>query len=171
MRKNILAIIILATVLINLTLTGVTLFVVIPNANRTNELVTKILSIIDLELESPDEADNISIEDITAFNVNEDGDMPVNLKKTDGSSVTHYVAVSCSLSLNKKAEDFSKKQALLTEQLSFIKETVQTEIGNYTFENVMDNKENIKLAILDKLKEHFETESIIGVSFSNFVVQ
>lgn len=171
MRKNILAIIILATVLINLTLTGVTLFIVVPNSNRTNELVTKILSIIDLELESPHENDNISIEDIATFNANEDGDMPINLKKSSANSTSHYVAISCSLSLNKKAEDYEEKLPLLTEQISVIRETVQNEVGNYTYETIMDNKENIKVAILEKLKEHFETEFIIGVSFSNFVVQ
>ena len=53
MRKNILAVIILAATLINLTLTAVMMFTFIPYTKNANTLVKNILGVLDLELESP----------------------------------------------------------------------------------------------------------------------
>lgn len=170
MKKNILAIVILATTVINLTLTAVSLFVVIPSTKRTDNLVKKVVSIIDLELESPiedTEDAGISIEDLSTYAIN---DMTVNLKKSSDSKA-HYAAVNCTLSLNKKAKDFAKKEPLLAEQEGYIREVIQTEIGNYTFDTVLDNKENIKDAIQETLKAKFNSEFIVRVSFSSFLVE
>lgn len=171
MKKNIMAVIILATTLINLTLTVVTLFIVIPNASRTNNLITKVLSVIDLELESATAEENqvISIEDIATYKIADD--MTINLRKTEGDTKTHYAIVNCSLSLNKKSEDYESKQPLLAEQEGYIRETVQTEISNYTIEDIHENKENIKTAIQQKLAERFQSDFIIGVSFSTFIAE
>ena len=53
MKKNMLAVLILLVLVVNLTLTAYMIFTVLPNAKRTDELITKIMQIIDLELESP----------------------------------------------------------------------------------------------------------------------
>ncbi len=170
MKKNILAIFILATTVINLTLTAVSLFVVIPSTKRTDNLVKKVVSIIDLELESPIKGlndDGISIEDITTHEIN---DMTVNLKKSSDSKA-HYAAVNCTLSLNKKAKDYAKKEPLITEQEGYIREVIQTEIGNYTFDTILDNKDNIRTAIQETLNVKFNSDFIVRVSFSSFIVK
>ncbi|WP_066720337.1 flagellar basal body-associated FliL family protein [Clostridium sp. Marseille-P299] len=171
MKKNILTIIILAATVINLTLTAVSLFVVIPSARRTDNLVKKVVSIIDLELESPIpqvDSTGISIEDIGTHEVK---DITVNLKKSANDTKAHYAAVNCSLALNKKDKDYEKKQPLLTEQEGYIREVIQTEIGSYTFDTVLDNKDNIKKAIKDTLTAKFNSEFIIDVSFGSFIVE
>ena len=61
MRKNILTIIILAMALINIILSAVLIFAIIPTANKTNQLVTKVAQIVDLELESPEGKRVISV--------------------------------------------------------------------------------------------------------------
>ena len=48
MKKNILAIIILAATIVNITLSAIMLFTVVPKAQRTDALIQKIVSIIDL---------------------------------------------------------------------------------------------------------------------------
>lgn len=171
MKKNILAIIILAATVINLTLTAVSLFVVIPSTKRTDNLVKKVVSIIDLELESPIPGlinNGISIEDIEPYKVE---DITVNLKKSASDTKAHYAAVSCSLSLNKKEKDYAKKYPLLEQQEGYIREVIQTEIGNYTFDTVLENKDNIKKAIQETLIAKFNSEFIIGISFSSFIVE
>ena len=48
-----LTVLVLILCIVNLTLSAYIVFTVVPNAQRTDTLITKILQIIDLELESP----------------------------------------------------------------------------------------------------------------------
>lgn len=170
MKKNILTIIILAATLINVTLTAVTLFVVIPNAKKTDTLITKVLSVIDLELESPNAGkEEISLDDIEPYQIEEE--MTINLKKAANDKIAHYAVVKCSISLNKKSEDYDKKYALLIKQESLVKEIIQDEISNYTVDTIDENKNNIKTAIREKLNTSFDSDFVLQVSFSTFIVQ
>ena len=82
MKKNMLAVLILVVLVVNLTLTGYMIFTVVPNAKRTDDLITKIMQIIDLELESP-LPENINIDysilDVEKVNLDE---MKTNLKSS-----------------------------------------------------------------------------------------
>ena len=71
MKKNMLAIVILAATIVNIVLTALMLFTVIPKEQRTDALIQKICTIIDLELEDPDAADYIEIpfEDRETYNL------------------------------------------------------------------------------------------------------
>ena len=51
MKRNMLAIVILAATLVNIALTALMLFTVVPKAQRTDALIQKICSVIELELE------------------------------------------------------------------------------------------------------------------------
>ena len=61
MKKNMLAIVILAATIVNVVLTALMLFTVIPKAQRTDALIQKICAILDMELENPDAADYADI--------------------------------------------------------------------------------------------------------------
>ena len=52
MKKNILTIVILAMCFVNIVLSAILIFVMIPTANKSIRLVNKVAQIIDLELES-----------------------------------------------------------------------------------------------------------------------
>ena len=51
MKKNMLAVLILILIIVNITLTAVMMFTVVPNAKQTDNLITRLMQIIDLELE------------------------------------------------------------------------------------------------------------------------
>ena len=51
MKKNLMTVIILALVLVNLVLTAILAFTIIPQTRKSNQLIDKIASAIDLELE------------------------------------------------------------------------------------------------------------------------
>ena len=51
MKKNILTIVIMAATLINLVLSAVMIFSVVPAMNKTSNLVDKVASVVDLEIE------------------------------------------------------------------------------------------------------------------------
>lgn len=170
MKKNILTIIIMAIVLINTVLTGVLIFTIVPTANKTNQLVNKVASIVNLELEDPEaEEEQISVSDIVSFDLPDK--LTINLKSTDGSA--HYAILYVSLSMNSKHEDYEALNAKVAENKVAIEEIVMEEFGKYTMANIKDNtiKESIKAEVLKRIQEHFESDFIINVSFGNIVMQ
>ena len=87
MKKNILTIVILALCLINMVLTSVMIFTIVPTSNKTNRLISQISSVIDLELESPEQAEEeeqIPVTEIETYKVangEEGGALTINLKQ------------------------------------------------------------------------------------------
>ena len=173
MKKNMLAVVILAATLINLTLTAVSLFVVVPNAKQTNALITKVLQVIDLELESPIPMANNSIDitDLETYLLNENNEIYVTLTNETNETKTHMASVKCSLSINKKSEDYSTLQPLIAEQEDRIIEIVSKVIEGYKKSNLLENKELIKETILTEVQALFGSDFIVNVTFSQFLAQ
>lgn len=167
MKKNILTVIILALTLINAGLTAFLIFVIVPTSNKTNNLVNKVAQIIDLELEAPkaDEED-ISISDITTYDLTDK--QTYNLKKSDERN--HYASMYVTLSINKKHKDTEKYQELLKENENIISEIIRTEFSKYTIDEVNENMKTIKENVKDDIRDHFNSEFIINVSFGNLIM-
>ena len=73
MKKNILTIVIMAATLINLVLSAVMIFSVVPAMNKTSNLVDKVASVVDLEIEDANkDAQDYTVEDLKPFEVNYD---------------------------------------------------------------------------------------------------
>ncbi|MBH1941996.1 flagellar basal body-associated FliL family protein [Mobilitalea sibirica] len=168
MKKNILTIIILAMALINVVLSAVIIFVIVPTSNKTNNLVSKVAQIIDLELESPDaDQAQISVSDIETYDIEEK--LTINLKKSD--SKNHYAILYVALSINKKHKDTVTLQPLIQENETIIKEMIRDEFTKYTIDEVDANKNAIKDRILARIQEYFESDFIINVSFGNLILE
>ncbi|HWT76305.1 MAG TPA: flagellar basal body-associated FliL family protein [Mobilitalea sp.] len=168
MRKNILTIIIMAIVLINTVLTGVLIFAIVPSANRTNQLVTKVASIVDLELENPDAAKaEVSIADIVSYELPDKLTIP--LKSTDSNP--HYAVFYVSLAMNSKHADYATLNTKIAENKNAIEEIVQNAFSQYTADevNVNSNKEKIKEQVLAGVQDLFKSDFIMKVSFGNII--
>lgn len=161
MKKNFLTVIILALGIVNMILTAVIVFAVVPTTMRTNELISKVASTIDLEINGSPENQKLSIEDIEEYKLSQD--LTINLKK-DIDKEAHYVQVTASLSINKKSEDYEKFQPLVTANENKIDEIIQNEFMKYTMDEVMEKKEEIKSNILADLQEYFNSDFIVGVT-------
>lgn len=166
MKKNILTVIILAIVLINTVLTGVLIFTIVPTANKTNTLVSKVASIVDLELESPDNKNNVGVEDIKTYPFPEE--LTVNLKSINGKE--SYAKVNVSLSMNIKHKDYGKLQGSIEENIVVLQEFVQDEFAKYTKDEILNSKEKIKQDILKKIKEYTKSDFIIRVNFGKLLI-
>ena len=167
MKRNMLAIVILAATLVNVVLTALMLFTVIPKAQRTDALIQKICSIIDLELEDPNAADyaEIPFEDRETYNLA--SKITVNLKKAEGEAKSSYAQVEVTLMLNKKAESYETVQPLLVNYESVIKTIVSEEIAKYTTDNLDENKDAIQKMLWTRLSTEFgTTDLLIGVVLS-----
>ena len=86
MKKNLMSVLILALVLANLILTAILMISVVPQSKKANELITKVCSAIDLELESGKEegAIDVPMSQIEEVKLSDGEKMTINLKNTDG---------------------------------------------------------------------------------------
>ena len=168
MKKNILTIIVLAATLVNLTLTALMLFVYLPNAQKMNNMITKICQVIDMELENPivtEKEPEVLATDLESYVIGTN--MTINLTKaSDGKQ--YYAQVTATVMLNKKAKDYATISPLMTSQVESIKEVIVNEIGKLTNENFVASQSAAKEKILAQLRQDYGTECIYRIVFGNY---
>lgn len=169
MKKNLITVIILALCVVNLILNIMLVFVCMPSAQKTNNLITEIASVLNLELESGDGKPSVALENIATYNVEA---QVVNLKD-DGSGNSHYVQMGLTLELDNSSEDYAALNTVLGSAEGAVFDEARNVVQNYTYEDVSDQEvqEKIKEQILDKLQKKYGTQCIYGVSFSKFTTQ
>lgn len=167
MKKNMLTVIILALCLVNTILSALVVFVVVPTSRRTDRLITQVASVINLELEG-EGASKVDIASIETYKIEESKTM--NLKTSENGKEHYAVMDYVSLSINKESEDYERLQPLLETQNSAIMDVVDSVISNYTYEEAINNREQMKEEILEELKKHFgSVDFVIGVTLGNLL--
>lgn len=170
MKKNILAILILAATLINLTLSAIMMFTFIPYTQNANTLVKNILGVIDLELESPlpgDYTASYKLEDLEFYTLLTEA--TANLKKGDDGKA-HYAQVSCTIAINKADEDYKNYGALIDTHKSELIKFVYEEIAKYTYDECIASQAIIEENILNAVQEYFYSRFVVRVTL-NIIVQ
>jgi len=171
MKRNIFSIVIMALVVVNLVLTAIMMFSVVPASKKTNALVTQICSVLDLELEgsaSKNEDGSIPIEQIATYDIADS--MTVNLKK-DADGKEHYAVFSVTLSMDKKSEGYETYGEGIAEKESLIKSEIIDVVSSFTMEEAQSNKEGLQEALKQRLSEMFDSDFIIKVAFRDIVFQ
>ncbi len=177
MKKNILTIVILALGLINVVLTSVMIFTIVPTANKTNRLISQIASVIDLELESPeggDEQKQIPVTELETYQVKngENGDtMTINLTPGTDNKEHYAMLDSVTLSVHKKSKDYKKLSGTLETSTNKILEIVSNQFTKYTYEDAKVSREEMKANILKEIQNYFQSDFIVDVSFDNLRFQ
>ena len=169
MKKNLITVIILALCVVNLILNILLVFVCMPSAKKTNNLISEIASVLNLELEGSKDAPAVDLEDMATYNVEA---QVVNLKD-DGSGTSHYVQVGLTLEMDKSSKDYESLNTVLQEAGGAVFDEARNVIQNYTYVVVSDQKvqEKIKKDILDSLQKKYATQCIYNISFSKFTTQ
>jgi flagellar basal body-associated protein FliL len=168
MKKNIFSILILALVIVNLALTGIMMFSVVPAANKTNALVTQICSILKLDLEATRGKDAISIDQIATYDIADK--FTVNLKK-DADGKEHYSVFSVTLSMDKESEGYKTYGESISEKESLIKDKVISVVSGFTLAEAQSDKGALQEAIKQSLNDMFESDFIIKIAFRDIVFQ
>lgn len=172
MKRNLISVIILAFSIINFILLAIIVFTVIPTNKKTDNLITKIASIIDTSLESvgEDTIEQVPLSDQTIYTSQEDS--TITLKSTGEDK--HYVQVRLAIALNKKSKDFKKYDPSADTGIgsyeSTIQSAVRSEIEKYTPEECTNNAEQIEENCKKAIKDLFNSDVIYDVTFSKFVV-
>ena len=165
MKKNMLTILVVILCIVNLTLSAYIVFTVVPNAQRTDKLITRILQIIDLELESPLPQDINNTYDIENIEKYEIEDMTTNVAAgKDGKS--HYAKISASLTINNKDDDYAKLNPKVETMKADIVSIIKENVSKYDNEQLSlpETKKAVKEQILSDVQTLFNSKFIVDVT-------
>ncbi|MCR5581167.1 MAG: flagellar basal body-associated FliL family protein [Pseudobutyrivibrio sp.] len=172
MKKNLITVIILALVVVNLVLTAVLTITIIPETQKANELITKVCSAIDLDLQAGDTAGSLSIDvsSMVDYAVNGGETQTINLADS-GDGNLHYAVLGVSLSLDSTNEDYINTYSDLTPHDSIINDTIKTVVSSHTIDDLRTNEDGVKEEILEALQTLFKSSFIVRVNFSSATYQ
>lgn len=159
MKKNLISIVILSLLIVNIVISSITLFSVFGTNQKTAALVTDIAAAIALDLDTEEEAVQVSIVDVVTYDIAE---MTIPLKNGEDGKA-HYALVSVTLSMNSKDEDY-EAYSDLTSRESLIKGEINSVIAQYTMEQAMDNGALIEEQILERIQTLFNSKFIYDVT-------
>lgn len=174
MKKNLMSVIILALVFANFVLTALLVFSMLPGAKKQNELIEKVCSAIDLELNSGAASgpSNIPIDQIEVYQVNGGTVLNMNLKAAEGDKESHFAVLSVDLSLNTKSDNYEKyPPEYLSGKDGLIRDDIIKVVGSYTKAEFDADPVEVQNAILADLQNMFGRDYIVGVSFSSKTTQ
>ncbi|WP_167956868.1 flagellar basal body-associated FliL family protein [Anaerosporobacter faecicola] len=171
MKRNILTIVILALSIVNLVLTAVIVFSVVPNVNKTNNLIDQVAQIINLDLEAQNGNEKvITVDDLENYDLDEE--LVINLKKDSDSSKERYAVVSkISISLYKGVDDFSKVKKNIEASTSNVYDIIRKSFSNYTKDEAKLNEDVIKENIIKMLNEKYGDKVVQDIAFGSLVYQ
>ena len=188
MKKNIFSVIITALTVINVVLTAVMFFVMLPTFQKTNTLITQVASVLNLELDgdaapltvenflgldgdaAADPDANYSFEDMKPITVDfGDKDATFNMKTgTDGKE--HYALLSgYNLYLNSKADDYDKINEMLTADQTQITGIITNVIQAHTSED--GEQAVIEKEALEKIQELLDSKVAVKLNLNGYVRQ
>lgn len=169
MKKNILTIVIMAATVVNLILTIIMVFSIVPAANKTNRLADKVAEVIDMELEQED-AENYSFEDLMPYEVEFENKQTINLKKDEGDKEAHYVVIDgFTVSLYKEADDYDKIYESVQTSPVYVTDCVKSAIAEQTINTL--NEESIKASALAKIQEFYNSKCIVRMDLNGYMYQ
>jgi flagellar FliL protein len=157
MKKNILAIAILAAVIANIILSVVILFSVVPAANNANKLVQKICTVINLELENPDAATYAKVPLASRVPYQIGDKLTVGLKKGEGDTKAAYALATWSLILNSDAPNYKEVTAVIDNQKAVLNDHMISLIKGYTADELEKNEAALKGELISYCRTYFRT--------------
>lgn len=169
MKKNILTIVIMASTVVNLILTIVMVFSIIPAMNKTNKLVDKVASVIDLEIEKEEDA-AYSVEDLEAYDIPFESKQTINLKRDAGDNEDHFVVIEgIVVSFNKEADDYSKISESVKAANVYVSDFVKEAISEQTISTLNEN--SVKELALAKIQDFYDSKCIVRISLTGYMFQ
>lgn len=174
MKKNMLTIVVIAICVINMVLTSVMMFVMMPAFSNMNNVISQVAAILNLELESAgSDEPSYSIADIEVKSVKfaEDGkNQSINLVPS-GDGINHYgIITGVKFELNTQADDYKEVVDVIDNKPSILTDIVKSVIGSFSEENISEAavKEQSLKRINDKLDG---SNCIINITLDGFMHQ
>lgn len=169
MKKGLGNIITLALSLINLVMTLVLVFAVVPANNKTAKMVDKICDIVDLSIgeEKEDNSGEVGIQDLEVVTVLFDEGKTSTVASL--SDKLHVAKISVTINVNKKSEDYDKLIGSVSTAMSIIDSEIINAVSEFSADTV--SKVKLEESILNKLKVKFGSNDFIhSVTLNQYVI-
>ncbi len=173
MKKNIFSIIVIVLLAVNLVLTAIMMFAVLPNTTKTNELIAKVAAAIDLELAEEEEENEgeVSIYDLETYAFENDS-LIVSLRKDEADKKERLAVIKgITIHMNTKVKDYDDIKAVVVANENKMKDIITTVYSKYTRDEAQLQKETIKAEILIMFEETFESKIVHDISFGYLAFQ
>ena len=178
MKKSLLTVLTFALVLINLVLTGLMAFAIIPEVQNVNALISKVSSAMDLDMKVANAANGnstVPLENLATYALADN--LNINLKD-QGDGKQHIASIGVTLYLDSTSEAYEKYSAELTADSATkkydgaIKNKINDVVSRYTLEELNADKDADRDEIKDTLNEYFGAQNfVVDVAFSSFTTQ
>jgi flagellar FliL protein len=169
MKKNIFSVIIAALTVINVVLTAIMFFVMLPTFQKTNNLITQVASVLNLELEDGDSegAEDYSLGDLEAVPVAFEEQQTLNLATGDDGKLHYAMLDGYTLSLNKKSKDYKKLSDTVKNNETKFTDIIRSVIQSHTVDDI--SEEVVKQESLEKIQELLDSQIVVEVSLTNLM--
>jgi len=174
MKKNMLTIFVIAICVINLLLTSIMMFVMLPAFSNMNSIVSQVSSILSLELESnssEESAYSISDIEIKSVTFDENGNkQTINLApSSDGKS--HFgILTGVKFGLNTKADDYEDVVEVIDEKSSVLTDIVKEVIASFSEDNITEAA--IKDEALKRINDVLDgSHCVVSITLDGFMHQ
>lgn len=176
MKKNLMTVITMVLCLVNLVLSAVIVFAVVPEINNVNSLIAKVSEAIELDVKTGSDADGAATVDVAnqyLYTVNGGESMTINLKD-NGDGESHYVVAKITVTQNitsEKYETFGGETNSSTYD-DIYKMYINEVVSQYTIDDIKSNQNAPLTEIRDKCNSYFgDTSFIISVGFTEINYQ
>ena len=173
MKKNIFSVIITALTVVNVVLSAIMFFVMMPTFQKSNKLITQVASVLNIELDpgdaQPDEGYKVS--DLEYTEVAFEAQQTVNLKAGTSDKKDHYALFDgFSIGVNKEADDYDDfKTETITSYQSTITDIIRSVMQSKTNDTISEDV--IKKEAMEQIREKFGTKCVVELTLKNFMHQ
>jgi len=171
MKKNILTIIIIAVCVVNMVLTSIMLFVMLPAFSSMNKLVTQVASILNLELESGDNSYSISDLEIKTVLFDSEGEaQTINLMSSNDGKSHFGIIKGVIFNLNTTSDDYAEVADIIDNKSSVLTGIIKEVIASFTVDTISEAE--IKKLAMEKIQDKLGgSNCIVDISLDGFMYQ
>ncbi len=174
MKKNLITLIILVLCLANVALTAVMAFMIIPQSQQANTLITKVVEAIDLEMESGADIDTsqaVNIADLKTYAIEDQ--QTISLKKGDDGE-QHMFVTNISISMDSTNEGYTElgiSEGNLDAYQQQILGKLTDVISSFTVTEIQNDMDEVKAQCIAALQQLFGSTFITDVIFTGTIIQ
>lgn len=168
MKKNLLTVLMMALLLVNIVLTSVLLFSVIGTNRKTNELVSNIATVMNLELTAPgEEAEvQVSMKDTVVYSFEAPMTIPLMAEPDSAGSKQSYLRFEVALSMDSKNKDYKTYGEEISSKATLIKDAITSVVSTHTESECREDPEGLKQEILEAVQNLFQSDFIYQIALS-----
>ena len=173
MKKNMILVIILALLIVNIVLTGITMFSITSTNRKTAAVVSDIATALSLDVanaadETAGTESTVSLENTAVYNITDS--MTIQLKSGEDGK-PHYCVATVSISMDTTNPDYTTYSATMSDKEGLIKNEINEAFASYTMDEAQADPDAVRADIVQRLQKLFNSKFIYDVAFSSLIYQ